>query len=85
MDNPNRGYFAFLVGSRVLVGLCGLLIFQSCSGPVDSTDPPDGRSGLSLFTDHQTGCQYLGLRGINGGGGIIPRLDGQGRHVGCRP
>ena len=28
--------------------------------PHDSTDNPDGgRSGLILYTDHLTGCQYL--------------------------
>jgi hypothetical protein len=47
----------------------------------DDTDPPSGRSGLILFTDNLTGCQYLS-RPIFGG--PTPRLDGAGRHVGCK-
>lgn len=44
----------------------------------DDTDPPDGVSGMSLHTDHKTGCQYVAK------GGITPRLDGSGKHVGCK-
>lgn len=46
--------------------------------PYDSTDPPGGRSGMSIYVDHATGCEYLSRRGLT------PRLDGQGRHMGCR-
>ena len=28
----------------------------------DATDPPHGRSGMRLHTDHETGCQYLSIR-----------------------
>lgn len=49
--------------------------------PYDSTDPPNGRSGLILYTDHLTGCQYL-ARPI--AGSMTPRMDGRGRHVGCK-
>lgn len=43
----------------------------------DDTDNPEGkRSGLTLYTDHRTGCQY-----IQGSifGGITPRLDANGK------
>jgi hypothetical protein len=40
----------------------------------NETDPPDGRSGLSLFTDHRTGIQYVGARGY----GLVPRLGPNG-------
>ena len=40
-----------------------------------------GRSGMAVATDALTGCQYL--RGADGG--ITPRLDGKGRHLGCKP
>lgn len=38
-------------------------------------DDTDGktRSGLNLYTDHKTGCQYLG-----NGSGLTPRMDAQG-------
>lgn len=45
----------------------------------DDTDPPTGRSGLILLTDAKTGCQYLSR------GGLTPRLDASGKHMGCRP
>jgi hypothetical protein len=58
----------------------GLLIALSSCAPKDDTDPPDGRSGMSLHTDHLTGCQYL----AKPFGGITPRVDGKSRHVGCK-
>lgn len=39
-----------------------------------------GRSGMEPMTDALTGCQYLRTPG----GGITPRLDGNGRQLGCR-
>ena len=45
----------------------------------DSTDKSRwSRSGLSLYTDHKTGLQY-----IKGGlsGNMIPRLDVNGKHM----
>ena len=38
------------------------------------------RSGMSLYTDHLTGCQYL-KAGFFGSG--MPRLNGAGEHIGC--
>ena len=46
----------------------------------DSGSWGDGRSGMEPKTDALTGCQYLRAPG----GGLTPRLDGRGRHVGCR-
>lgn len=46
----------------------------------DDSDPVGGRrSGLTVYTDHRTGLQYL-----QGGwfGGITPRLDKNGNHIG---
>lgn len=44
----------------------------------DSTDPLDGeRSGMRLYTDAQTGCQYLATPG----GSLTPRLSATGEHV----
>lgn len=42
----------------------------------DSTDD-NWRSGLGLYTDAMTGCQYLSA----GGSGITPRVDRAGKHI----
>lgn len=47
--------------------------------PKDNSDPPEGRSGLGVHTDHLTGCQYLSK-----GSSLTPRLDAKGYQVGCR-
>ncbi|KRB22717.1 DUF6440 family protein [Mesorhizobium sp. Root172] len=44
----------------------------------DDTDPPGARSGFSLLTDAGTGCQYLAHSGLT------PRLDANGKQMGCR-
>jgi hypothetical protein len=46
--------------------------------PHDDSDPPGGRSDLSIRIDALTGCQYLsaGWRG-----GLTPRLDRDGHQI----
>jgi hypothetical protein len=47
----------------------------------DDTDPAGiKRSGMVLYTDAKTGCQYLSVPH----GGITPRLGADGRQYGCR-
>ncbi len=46
----------------------------------DNSDSPDHKSGMTPYTDHLTGCEYLG----HGWGGLTPRIDGHGRQIGCR-
>lgn len=64
-----------------LLGL--LIVFAVWILPLgrDSTDGewPD-RSGIRPRTDALTGCQYL----ETGDGGITPRVDGSGHHLGCK-
>lgn len=59
-----------------------VLIVVDWSRPYDSTDDAENgeRSGMVLYTDNMTGCQYLEAGII---GGMTPRLDGTGKHVGC--
>jgi hypothetical protein len=66
---------------RTVLALLGAFVLvASCATPKDDTDPPHSRSGLALHTDHLTGCQYL----AKPLGGITPRVDGKGRHLGCK-
>lgn len=65
------------VAALILVML--VVIAWPSSQSTDSTDPPGGRSGLTLYVDQQTGCEYLSHRS-----GLTPRVDGRGRHLGCR-
>lgn len=46
--------------------------------PYDDTDNVDTgkRSGMGLYTDHGTGCQYLGRSGS-----LTPRLNKDGKHI----
>lgn len=81
MDTALAVLSVVAVGGAVLL-LVVLLVGALTSGSErDSTDPPGGRSGMALHIDHATGCEYLS----KSRGGITPRLDGQGRHMGCRP
>ena len=60
----------------VLILLCNM--FHGGFLSRDDTDDPSGsRSGLIVYTDHRTGCQYVGTVL----GGITPRLDKDGKPV----
>ena len=45
--------------------------------PKDDSDPPNGRSGVAVVTDHRTGLQYLKAPG----GGLIPRMGMDGQQI----
>jgi hypothetical protein len=68
--------FFYAVG----LGVFAFAVSSCTDQEKDNTDPLDGRSGLYLRTDSLTGCQYLS----EPRGGITPRPDGAGRHVGCK-
>jgi len=56
-------------------------IGQTPYGRDDSDEGEWGnRSGMAPRTDSLTGCQYL----TTSGGGLTPRVDGHGRHIGCK-
>lgn len=72
------GHFLAGVGGSFLV----LLIADSLVFARDDSDPAGtARSGMLIRTDNLTGCQYLRA----GSGGLTPRVDGAGRHIGCKP
>lgn len=65
--------------NNILVGL-SVFLLCACGAPGDDSDLPDGRrSGMRPLTDALTGCQYLA-----DGHGLVPRMNGDGRHVGCK-
>lgn len=43
--------------------------------PMDSTDSPEKRSGLSIKIDNMTGCHYLYR------GSLTPRMDETGKQI----
>ncbi len=57
-----------------LMFVTGVLSVISWFIPRDATDPPRGRSGLVVYTDAGTGCQYVAA-----GGGLFPRLGSNGQ------
>ncbi len=66
----------FIIGTTAIVAA---LFLSYLVTPKDDTDPPGfwGRSGLTLYVDHRTGCHYLS-RFL---GDLTPRLDAKGAHM----
>lgn len=72
-----NGYMG-LAGFVALAGVALMLV--GYLNPHDDTDPPDGRSGMTLLIDHGTGCQYLYRSGA-----MTPRMGSDGRQVCTTP
>lgn len=62
--------------SFVLLIYLGLWVLDKAI-QYDDTDPVHGRSGLSIYIDNGTGCQYLGVLVF----GITPRLQADGKQI----
>lgn len=60
------------------------IYFISWRTPYDNTDDIENgiRSGMGLYTDNFTGCQYLSREGYFSS--LTPRLDREGEQIGCR-
>ena len=74
--NDWKNLIAWLAGIFIVVSTLVVLL------PLgrDNTDPGwPGRSGMRLHIDAATGCEYLS----NPGGGITPRVNSKGSHMGC--
>ncbi|MCE9565767.1 MAG: DUF6440 family protein [Planctomycetes bacterium] len=56
-------------------------MFHGTAGRDDSDEQHGKRSGLTVYTDYKTGCQYLGTIL----GGVTPRLDRDGKPVCVSP
>ncbi len=76
-----KRYTRWLGGWVLVVYFLVALVGKSPIGRDDS-DPGEWgqRSGIKPRTDYLTGCQYL--EAVNGG--LTPRLDKAGAHIGCR-
>jgi hypothetical protein len=62
-----------------------LTVLLTGCGMRDDTDPPNGLSGMGLFTDNGTGCQYLGYGSGHNGKALTPRIAADGKtHMGCK-
>jgi hypothetical protein len=64
----------------IVVGLSIFLAYAAADAfklGWDDTDGETKRSGMRLFTDYRTGCQYLG----GAWGGITPRVNRDGTHM----
>lgn len=62
----------------LVVAFVGLSIFASMHISYDDTDSFPNRSGLVLYRDAKTGCEYLARPFL---GGLHPRMDGTGKQV----
>lgn len=63
-----------------LLGIFTVLFFSLVISAILKDDSDKNfftRSGMSVYTDYKTGLQYLG----GSKGGIIPRLDENGKHI----
>lgn len=69
-------------GGWLLVTYLVLALINKSPLGRDDSDPSEWgmRSGVKPRIDSLTGCQYLEAQS----GGITPRLDKSGAHVGCR-
>ena len=61
---------------KLIIFLLALTWFHTVTQK-NSTDSKDERSQMSLFTDHGTGCQYLGRTF----GGLTPRMGADGQQI----
>jgi hypothetical protein len=67
--------------SCFLIGLVLMIAINAALGKFHGDDT-DGitRSNMRPHIDSRTGCQYLSVSG----GGITPRKDHNGQHLGCK-
>lgn len=70
--------------TKALLWGFGLAMIASVFAPRDDSDPPNSlsRSGMTIYVDALTGCEYL-ARGGFFGSALTPRLDKRGQQL-CR-
>lgn len=65
------------IGIMFIVIVTGNIIISLVNNDHDNSDPPHGRSGMNIYTDHLTGCQYLEVPFS----GVTPRLGTDGKQI----
>lgn len=75
----NLSLFGIITGVTISIMFAVYMIAGINTGlKRDTTDDPTGqRSGLTVYTDHETKLQYLSTVM----GGLTPRIDKHGRHM----
>ena len=71
------GFGGFIITAAVLVSIVIVAGLAQHQPPRDNSDPPGGRSNMSVLTDALTGCQYLATQR----GGITPRMGADNKQV----
>lgn len=65
------------LGFQLALLFVAMVLISKFAITKDSTDPENGVSGMALYTDAMTGCQYLSAPF----GNLIPRLDRNGKQI----
>lgn len=69
-----------MTGTEAVLWVCMIAVFALVTkpGPRDDSDSKTERSGLTIYTDNKTGCQY-----VKGGlfGGLSVRVDQSGKPI----
>jgi hypothetical protein len=66
-----------------VLGISGVILLAIGTYMANNREPPDPSTGstqLRVYTDVLTGCQYLRVKG----GGLTPRMAGNGQQIGCK-
>jgi hypothetical protein len=71
------GFGGFIITAAVLFSIVIVAGLAQHQPPRDNSDPPGGRSNMSVLTDALTGCQYLATQR----GGITPRMGADNKQV----
>ena len=70
MNSQDKIFYSLF--AMFVITLCGAIY-------IASNDKSECGGDMRLHTDAQTGCQYLSK-----GNGLTPRLDREGKHLGCK-
>lgn len=74
------GFFRFFAVAFFILAVLSILGDLISLTPLSRDDSDPGtwgaRSGMAVYVDHKTGCEYL-----SAGGGFGPRLDSTGHQV----
>lgn len=84
-DESIAAFAGRLCGKLLVLAVCVwifvyMVTWDDAHSPHNPTDPAVGRSGMRLYRDTGTGCEYLAPLF----GGLTPRMDSTGKQM-CAP